>query len=545
MNSQIILAKNIKLDRNYKNVIDYSEAGMLGLLRREVSLIYEGNNINYIRETESIKLNVPYSQVFQASYMAFKNPDYLNKWFFCFIDNIKWINQNTVEIFFTVDLFSTFNKQIRYKQAFVVREHTNDDRIGNNTIPENIGVSDVECVIDYPIDASYNLGCYVAVESNWQPNDNSTIVSIGNPDGKDFDGITIFNRNISGNQVFLIKFNNLSDLSNLLKLIIRTNMDGHISDIKNMYIIPKALINESDLNYHYAYVNERTENYKFEFYTLNYSDLIEIFESSFNKPNNYSDITIKNNKCFCYPYAYLYITNNSGNNNIFKFEDFNDENCKFDNELSLSIGCSGRLVPKNYKGMVKNYDDAVPLGKYPVCGWSADSYTNWLTQNSVNIAQSITNKIMSPVTDILTLENINPVKTGTNIFNNIIGTMGQFYDAQLLPNLTTGGNLGDLNFGAYNNGFKVRQMRLKKEFLKEVDDYFTRFGYKTNLTKLPNVTGRKNFNYVEIDSSDSCVTGDFSHDIIEKLNNIFRSGVTIWHNYSNLQNYEVDNSIIV
>ena len=53
--------------------------------------------------------------------------------------------------------------------------------------------------------------------------------------------------------------------------------------------------------------------------------------------------------------------------------------------LALSVGCSGHLVPLAYKGVNTNYDEALPLGKFPTCAWSTDAYINWLTQNSANI----------------------------------------------------------------------------------------------------------------------------------------------------------------
>ncbi len=38
---------------------------------------------------------------------------------------------------------------------------------------------------------------------------------------------------------------------------------------------------------------------------------------------------------------------------------------------------------------------------------------------------------------------------------------------------------------------------------EKVDDWFTRFGYKTNRIKLPNQTGRENFNFVQIGNTEN------------------------------------------
>ena len=58
--------------------------------------------------------------------------------------------------------------------------------------------------------------------------------------------------------------------------------------------------------------------------------------------NFYSDLsyTPKNNKALCYPYHYLFVTNNCGNGNIFKGELFSDRNdIEFSNQLVLTPRC--------------------------------------------------------------------------------------------------------------------------------------------------------------------------------------------------------------
>ena len=39
-------------------------------------------------------------------------------------------------------------------------------------------------------------------------------------------------------------------------------------------------------------------------------------------------------------------------------------------------------------------------------------------------------------------------------------------------------------------------MRCKDEYMKQIDDYFSMCGYKINEIKIPNITGRRNFNFV-------------------------------------------------
>jgi hypothetical protein len=87
-------------------------------------------------------------------------------------------------------------------------------------------------------------------------------------------------------------------------------------------------------------------------------------------------------------------------------------------------------------------------------------------------------------------------------------------------------------------------MRAKKEYLEKIDNYFSRFGYKIIDTKIPNITGRTNWNYVEIGSSEEIGHGDVPSNYLDEINSAFRRGVTIWHNHSNIGNYNLSNPIV-
>lgn len=69
-------------------------------------------------------------------------------------------------------------------------------------------------------------------------------------------------------------------------------------------------------------------------------------------------------------------------------------------------------------------------------------------------------------------------------------------------------------------------------------------GYATNRVKLPNITGRQNFNYVEIGQAEEIGYGEVPSIFMNNINNACRRGVTIWHNHDNLGNYNIDNEII-
>ena len=68
------------------------------------------------------------------------------------------------------------------------------------------------------------------------------------------------------------------------------------------------------------------------------------------------------------------------------------------------------------------------------------------------------------------------------------------------------------------------------------------FGYKTNRVKVPNITGRKTFNFVK--TIDCNIDASIPQDHLNKIRNIFNSGITLWHDPEKIHQYDQDNSII-
>lgn len=174
-------------------------------------------------------------------------------------------------------------------------------------------------------------------------------------------------------------------------------------------------------------------------------------------------------------------------------------------------------------------------------GWSADSYTNWLTQNAVNIPTKLAFDSFNIAQQYAKGDVIGAT---VNVAQEIAGQIGAFYSASLLPNIQGGGNNGNVVFGANKNCFTFRKMRAKTEYLKIIDDYFTRFGYAIKSLELPNITGRRYWNYVEIGASEEIGYGEVPAKYMDTINNACRRGVTIWHNHENVGNYSLNNSIV-
>ena len=227
LKSRIILAKNIKMDRNYNNVLSYSEDEILALC--ESNKVAELDDYSFIRTNNVISSNFSYETVLQANYIAFQNKDYSNKWFFAWIDDVIYKGDRNTQIMYTIDSWSTWYDYWNAQTCFVIREHVDNDTIGANTVDEGLSVGEVTQISQVE-DVSLSKFYWVAIMSSWNPSTE-----------KEFSGITIQNKNVFGKEIFVIKANPISNLQNLLLFLLKTNADAHIADVGDIFIIPRSI----------------------------------------------------------------------------------------------------------------------------------------------------------------------------------------------------------------------------------------------------------------------------------------------------------------
>lgn len=531
MESKIILAQNIHIDKDYTNVLNYSEQQMVTLCQNNA--VATANNYSFLRPTGTIFVGFTYAQCLQANYIAFQNPDYSNKWFFAWIDDVIYKSDKNCEIVFTVDAWSTWFSYWTPKKCFINRQHVLDDTVGKNTIPENIDIGQLICDQDDNInDIGSESYFYVVIACNYNPANDTRYAGVGMYAGYP-----------QGSMWFAWLVNRESPstaIQSISNWVYSVAQAGHDADIQVMFALPYQAFNltgDIDDTTHLVSVGAGRK----------LQSLITKSKSSYRL---FDDFTPKNNKLYVYPYSFCRITNNLGSYNDYKIEDFNEldasnnptDNMSFEAMGIPCVGYSGKVVPKYYQGIDNNEDESLQLGKYPTFSWSSDAFTNWLTQNAVNLGVSALSTAVSSGMQFASGNEIGAVAT---LSTGIASTIGSIRNASLLPNTAQGNaNAGDISFVFNINRFKMLHMRPKKEYLQIIDDYFTRFGYKINKLEMPNINGRTYWNYIEIGASEEIGHGTVPSKYMDIINNACRKGITIWHDNANIGNYDLNNTIV-
>lgn len=368
LTTRVILAKGIRMDREYKHVLNYSENALLTLLQSNTCLVAQISNASFVNPTGIIYVPFSYSQCLQANYIAFQNPNYNNKWFFAFIDEVIFHSKNMQEIRYTIDSFSTWFSKVTTKTCFVEREHVNDDTIGLHTVEENLNVGELECILES--EDEYLKGSHwIGILTSWDP-------SATNEQNKIFKGMAVYGGTVYGTNLFLFDIRKIIDdeeflnLSNVINFIWKTAIDNHIENIESIFFVPNVIpILADHIDKTVTFTGDDGNNYTSNYISLQNFNECYAYENNITKET--SNITgryqIKNNKCFCYPYNFLRVTNNLGNSIMLKYEFSSDNVMKLESEFTCTIGGSGRIYPKNYNGIANNIDMELPLGKLPVC----------------------------------------------------------------------------------------------------------------------------------------------------------------------------------
>lgn len=507
---QLYLCK-IPLKNDYKNQLTFANANaQLTYFNSTVQKTFD--NYTYIKKDNSVKIGVNIDEIIDCNYLFYKNTGFTNKWYFCFITNMEYVNENCTLITFETDCYQTWLFQIQYKQSFVEREHVNDDTIGLHTVPENLETG------EYIVNSSdYYNGLdnlkYVIQCTEWSTTD------ADKPLATNFGGVYM----AGGAYVC----NTINEVVNILQSFANR---GKSDAVYNVYMIPASMITNTNESLQYSGQSSPNTDTK-----------------SITKVNTINGYTPINKKLLTFPFNYMLISNNNGSSNILHYERFSGNTCNFTIKGVPTVGGSIKIIPTNYDNNLNSEEEGLIAGKLPTLNWSDDEYTNWLTQNSVNIGLGIASNGLTIVggTGMMATGGGAVAGAGAVVSGamSIANELGAVYQHSLQPNSAKGNvNAGDINVCDHKNGFYFYKMSIKEEYAKIIDNYFSMFGYKINRVKVPNITGRSNWNYVKTINCN--FDGDIPQTDLNIIRTMFNNGTTLWHNPSTIYNYSNSNNII-
>lgn len=487
--------------------------------------------------------------LYNSNYMRFKNTNYENKWFYAFVKQVEYVNNNTVDVYYEIDVMQTWACDYQLLECFIERQHTITDDIGEHTVPE--GVEHGEYMCEPATSALTTNGLFdyaptICLVTTFDQNgDYSRGQRINGQEGRGdmFSGLTY-------------RFYDLTtDISTLNDDLEALSGARVIEDAATHTKIPQFLADGVIAlfmvpGYFASAYGSTVQSKKLYFDIRNGSGSYVI--------GNYRP---RNKKLMCYPYNFLYVTNNQGNSAEYRWEDFASAiNATI--EIWGNLSPNGGMVcsPVGYKksgGNVRNVDEMMQVTGFPLCSWTYDAFKAWASQNAGTLGAAAVGLVGKWVEIVSTGgagaligSQSNPMPfhqtgahqqfQGETPYNPSLGTsglsgalagtlaaVGQLYDHARKPPQAKGNGNTSLAYQAGVLTFGFFKKYIKQEYAEIIDAYLDMYGYKVNMVGVPNRNARPCWTYVK--TVGCALDGLLPADDAQKIQSIFNNGIRFWN----------------
>ena len=313
--------------------------------------------------------------------------------------------------------------------------------------------------------------------------------------------------------------------------------DGRLSEINRLN---KFFANVASSNLESAVIGAFMMPYEFYPKENELTEGVKPLHMNIRIPNTFYEYRPRNNKLFCSPYNELFVTNNSGNDAVYKYENFanpsNKVNCVFSLWGNVSMSPGMYCAPMHYNGNAYDsgaVDDELTLSGFPMCSFTTDSFKAWLSQNAGVIGATAGSLVAGWATKIgRQTQNLTGLLSGT------MASLGTLYDHSRRPPQSHGNNNGNLIYQAGQMTFAWYYKQIKKEYAEIIDKFFDLYGYKTNRVGTPNLMARPCYSYVK--TIGCSIDGMIPGDMKAAIESIYDKGIRFWMPYASFGNYDPD-----
>lgn len=518
-----------------KNVQSYnSRAEQISTIQGLLSHKYE--HINIIRRDSDLILKGVNENLTQCNYLMYQNKDISDKWYFAFIDNVQYNSLNSVIISHTIDVWQTYQFDITYYKNLILRSHVAkaDDSVGRWLAPEPISVA-----------PEYERKHNVFNDLSWTPQYVLHSTSVFNPNTKKYEykgngtGASlsaeygIFVDNDDDVQTVVKNYGKLS-AAEALKSNDDDKYSNWISDLLTGQTIDKAvkLISTTSISQLQDHRNELIGLYAIPNWV--HSGTNKYATNNIKKKDVTTTLPTTTLACGYAPRnkkmltslckAYLFY-NENGFKLPLKPELFTSKTPTF-TVKSTELSTNGFLL------QVGNYADYT-------------AKTNKISYNCENRlgydANTGLDKVLNTLTSAVGVVNAVGSVASQAFAGNVGGAVqGAVGAVQQSINMIDAVGQRGVNTGASGDIMSITENRAMPVFAdvsptesqcRYIDDYLDVYGYAINeIGKISSyMKNRSNWNYIQVANCNIKVSAP--NDDVNKLKQMFESGVTIWHSH--------------
>ena len=529
--TDIILLHEVPLDSTYRNSIYFSTAGGQAtyfLAHKKGAL--EWTQCMYHRNEDEIRVDAPIDQCMDINYVMYKNDSYGAKWFYAFVTGCRYVNANCTALKIELDVLQTWYFDYELMPCFIERCHTTTDVIGENIVRENLDIGGyVTAATSSPNETTFNRWAVVAYStfdwSTWQQVagqlDTSTSVYSGlrrtvigeyqiTRNGTHYDAAWITN---AETKLYDLVYNHANLVDGLILLT----------------IVPSYLETHNGV---YVYFDK------------------PIARSTYLGAQYQTRYIPRNNKLYTAPFTVLMISNNSGAEKVYNFEDFGDSSrAEFRMYTDRAPEQSVNLIPEGYRGSNPlsgqasslNVSEMISMTGFPQAAWVSNAFMTYIAQHQANLALTAATGLGNAIGGAMTGD----IKAAEQGAMSIFGLLADVYDASKQPPIAHGQTSGYSMMAVNEKAFRAYMLTPRAEYCRIIDNYFDMFGYTQNKIGNVNINARPVWTYTRTrgavakpKTGSGCTAADLA-----KIQSIFDNGVTFWADGYQVGDYSLDNRV--
>lgn len=448
-------------------------------------------DFTYQRKEAVIRVPVEADLLYNCNYVMFDNINFLNKWFYAFIEQIEYINPNCSAIHIKLDSWQTWQFALTFKRSFVVRQHSQTDNFAGNLESEPLSVK-CYAVDKIGLGSTDNIGILnqnVIMYFSKIPSAVGGVNAIGLNSGAltmQY-GKSYANMQLLKDDIDLLEQAGELDLVNDIGIgffgeTTVTQDTIETNDFVNPPFTPK---NQKTLSYCYGVIKGSNE------YKITVQELLK------RTVDTYTEIYWGSS-----PFAFAQIRDIP--NCLVEYTAFpiaNVTTSTFENSIMHSLKEQNTLQKANFLPNILNSFATTPKPT-AAAGRSVLGEFSELTEQAKKY-------------NLLETDSIQP------------DSLSGFHSPSAV-------------FAAGYGGIYLIRFAPTAEQFSKIDEFFTKFGYAYNKLMDIHFTNRPHFDYIE--TNDINIIGEIPNDDMNVIKRMFNSGVTFWHNPTTFGDYSQNNA---
>jgi hypothetical protein len=475
-------------------------------------VVYSIGACQYIREGdgEYIRVNKSVDSLYNCNYVMFQNTQFGERWFFAFIEKLKFKSGNVTDVVIKMDVYQTFQFDFTIQDTFIERQTFDNDYY--NTLSDTPSTGDLKTIWEY--EKLLQGMFFILFNSNPTVEDTTTITNFSYPVIGDY-----------SLPCYMVLCYTADEMSEIVQAV---SNKGRADRIQACYFAPCFL---NEINYELQIVsggdlNLSRQNSMQLISIMSVSNLFETLSLNIN----YSPIFKKE---LSYPYAKLEIVDRITGKfielDLSKF--LNPLQPQFTLMFNITDNVEYKVIPLNYNGIGYSIENSLvvePTTDLPVF---SNSYSKYLKDNkgsnAINGFMSVAGAVGSLVTG--------NIAGAVGSFASISSIINQSNVAKSQPNQVSGIKGDAFDYLNYNPSIYFRLKVMDSDHMKIARNYWNAFGYPVRSISTFNNTSKR-YNFIKTVCV-NIIADTIPSEFAREIEGIFDKGVTIWNN--NYLNYDI------